>query len=199
MIRCPSSSDSIDRRFPFHLINSATATASAPCSIRKPLLSVGLEDQRALSVAIAVYLISSDKSVVYQISERMMSHTSTPFKVLENPGDENDSSVMRSTFKGQRATDFPMKGLSSFSSVSKAGGLSGITKSTRKPLLDLSKGQLNSRLSTTTTKTHSHHHGVVINPMAMGHVPIKSKSRSVTTQHPFKKPNTEHNIVRRQI
>ena len=85
----------------------------------------------------------------------MIAHSSTPFKVLENPGDENDSSVIRKSFKGSKTVDFPRKGLSSFSTVTKPGGLSSVTKSTRKPLLDLSKGQLNSRLSTTSAKPHN--------------------------------------------
>ena len=155
--------------------------------------------EAALSVASSIAFVSCDKSVVLKISGRMMSHSSTPFKVLENPGDENDSSVMRSTFKGQRTTDFPTKGLSSFPSVSKAGGLSGMTKSIRKPLLDLSKGQMNSRLSTTSTKIHSHLKGTVINPMVMVDAPLKSKSKSVATQLQPKKLNAEHNIVRRQL
>lgn len=155
--------------------------------------------EAALSVATPIAFASCDISVVIKISGEMMSHSSTPFKVLENPGDENDSSVMRSTFKGQKTKDFPMKGLSNFSSVSKAGGLSGMTNSMRKPLLDLSKGQMNSRLSTTTTKIHSHLKGTVINPMVMVDVPLKSKSRSVATQLPPKKLNAEHNIVRRQL
>jgi hypothetical protein len=85
----------------------------------------------------------------------MIAHSSTPFKVLENPGDENDSSVIRKSFKGSKTVDFSRKGLSSFSTVIKAGGLSSVTKSIRKPLLDVSKGQLNSRLSTTSAKPHN--------------------------------------------
>jgi hypothetical protein len=70
--------------------------------------------------------------------------------IAQNPGDENNSSVTGKSFKG--SNDFSKRGLSSFSAVTKAGGLSSVTNSARKPLLDVSKGQLNSRPSTTSAK-----------------------------------------------
>ena len=82
-----------------------------------------------------------------------MSHSSTPFKVLENLGDENDSRVMKKSLRGSRATDFPSKGIAVFRDVTKPNSISNVVKSSRKPLLDLSKGQLNSRLTAISIKS----------------------------------------------
>lgn len=133
----------------------------------------------------------------------MIAHSSTPFKVLENPGDENDSSVIRKSFKGSKTGDFPRKGLSSFSTVTKVGGLSSVTKSTRKPLLDLSKGQLNSRLSTTSAKPQNleksakrlHIHENIVRT----DIPVINLKKSSTSQLLPTRLNIEQNTVKISI
>lgn len=80
----------------------------------------------------------------------MIALSSTSIEDRENPVDENDQSV---TSTSSKTVDFSSKELPSFSTVTKAGGLSSVTKSARKPLLELSKGQLNSRQRTTSVKS----------------------------------------------
>ena len=94
----------------------------------------------------------------------MMSHSSTPFKVLENLGDENDSTVMKKSLRGSRAIDLPSKGISVFRDVTKPNSVSNVAKSSRKPLLDLSKGQLNSRLTGISIKSDSIEKGIARKP-----------------------------------
>jgi hypothetical protein len=130
----------------------------------------------------------------------MIAHSSTPFKVLENPGDENDSSVIRKSLKGSKTVDFSRKGLSSFSTVIKAGGLSSVTKSTRKPLLDLSKGQLNSRLSTTSAKPHNLDKSAKrlpgVEQIVKIDIPIINLKKASTSQLLSTHLDIEHNMVK---
>jgi hypothetical protein len=76
--------------------------------------------------------------------------TSTPFKILSNPVDENQGSV----YKGFAKSNGPLtarKGLSAIGdSVSKPAN--SVVKSTRKALVDLSNSQVNARLTTTASK-----------------------------------------------
>jgi hypothetical protein len=67
----------------------------------------------------------------------------TPFKILASPGNENDSSVLKTTSKGSKTVDFPRKkGLSAFPETAKNTGLSTVVKkSTRKPLGEISSNR----------------------------------------------------------
>ena len=125
--------------------------------------------------------------------------SSTPFKILSNHSDENDSSVMKQSYKGAKTGDFSRKGgLSSFPSTTKASGtngLSGASTSMRKPLLDLSKGQLNSRLSNTSTKPQNSLKGTssVSKPIKLAFdIPITIKKAPSVSVKPRPKPLQSH-------
>jgi hypothetical protein len=76
--------------------------------------------------------------------------TSTPFKILSNPVDENQGSVFKGFVKGNGPLT-ARKGLSNIGdSVSKP--TNSVVKSTRKALVDLSNSQVNARLTSTVSK-----------------------------------------------
>ena len=135
--------------------------------------------------------------------QTMIAPTSTPFKILANLGDENDSSVMKKSFKGAKTVDFSRKGgLSSFPDTTKISGLS-VTKSTRKPLVDLSKGQLNSRLSNTSIKPNNNAKGALGKPRSQSKmafdIPIITTNKAAAVTKKLPQPEFDMVIILHQL
>ena len=127
----------------------------------------------------------------------MIAPSSTPFKIL---GDENDSSVIKKSLKGAKTAEFAKRGgLSSFPDSTKATGLFSVTKSTRKPLLDLSKGQLNSRLTDASAQQPNTENGAIgkrnSNTKMSFSIPIISSNETRSVPILSKKSLPKNNLV----
>ena len=142
-------------------------------------------------------LVTFYSTLLIRSTVTMIAPSSTPFKIL---GDENDSSVIKKSLKGAKTAEFSRRGgLSSFPDSTKATGQFSVTKSTRKPLLDLSKGQLNSRLTDVSAQQPNAENGAIrkrnSNSKMGFSIPIISSNKTRSVPISTKKSPPENNFV----